>query len=97
MSHSLAANLGEGHLNPTLLADHPPMLEPLVLAAEALVILDRPENLGAEESIAFGLEGPVVDGLWLLDLSKGPGTNLVRGGQANPNGIKLLILLNLLE
>jgi hypothetical protein len=46
------------------------MLEPLVLAAQALVVLDRPEDLGAEQAIALGLERPVVDRFGLLDLAK---------------------------
>jgi hypothetical protein len=54
------------------------MLEALVLAAEALVVLDRPEDLGTEKAVALGLEGAVVDGLGLLDFTVGPGTDLVR-------------------
>jgi hypothetical protein len=54
------------------------VLHALVLAAIALVILDGPEDLGAEETIAFRLEGPVVDRLGLLDFAERPLSNLVR-------------------
>jgi hypothetical protein len=73
------------------------MLKTLVLAAEAFVVFDWAENFGAEKPIALGLEGSVIDGLRLLHFTKGPGTNLVGRGQTNFDGIKLLVLLNLLK
>jgi hypothetical protein len=54
------------------------MLEALVLAAQALIVLDRAEDLGTEQAIPFRLEGPVVDGFRLLDLTERPGTDLLR-------------------
>jgi hypothetical protein len=59
------------------------MLEPLVLAAQALVILDRSEDLGAEQPVALRLEGSVVDGFRLTDFAVGPGTDLVGRGQTD--------------
>ena len=64
--HALAAHLGLRHLDAALLAHHAAVLESLVLAAQALVVLHRPEDLGAEQAIALRLEGAVVDGLGLL-------------------------------
>src|SRR5207342_3397637 len=61
------------------------VLHALVLAAQALVVLDRPEDAGAEQAVALGLEGTVVDGLRLLDLAVGPGQNLLRGRDRNPD------------
>jgi len=49
-----------------LLADDPLVLHALVLAAQALVVLDRTKDARAEQSIAFGLERAVVDRLRLL-------------------------------
>ncbi len=72
MAHPLAADLGHGHFNAAFFADDALVLHPLVLATQALIVLHRPEDAGAEQAIAFGLEGPVVDGFRLLDLAEGP-------------------------
>ena len=69
VAHALAADLGERDLHAALLAHDAAVLEPLVLSAQALVVLDRAENLGAEEPVALRLEGSVVDRLGLLDLA----------------------------
>src|SRR5205085_8356029 len=97
VAHALAAHLGEGHLDAALLADHAAVLEALVLAAEALVVLDRPEDLGAEEAVALRLEGAVVDGLGLLYLAVGPRADLLGRGEPDLDRIELLVLLDLLE
>src|SRR6185503_6567457 len=97
VAHALAPHLGERHLDAALLADHATVLEPLVLAADALVVLDRPEDARAEQAVALGLEGPVVDGLVLLDLAVGPRAHLLRRGEADLDRIEFLVLLNLLE
>ncbi len=90
VAHALAAHLGHGDFHAALLAHHAAMLEALVLAAEALVILDRPEDLGAEQAIALGLEGTVVDGLRLLHFAVGPGTDGLRRGQADLDRVEVL-------
>ena len=97
MTHTLATHFGLRDFNAALLADHTAVLEALVFAAQAFVVLDRPENLGAEQAIAFGLEGPVVDGFRLLDFTKGPGTDFLRRGHADFDGIEMLIGGELLE
>src|SRR5262249_35164824 len=51
----------------------------------ALVVLDRPEDAGAEQAVTLGLEGTVVDGLRLLDLAIRPGQNLLRGRDRDPD------------
>ena len=97
VAHALAAHLRLGDLDAALLADHAAVLEPLVLAAQALVVLDGPEDLGAEQAIAFGLEGAVVDGLRLLDLAKGPRPDHVRRGEPDANRVEVLDRALLLE
>ena len=72
--HALPAHL----CNPSLPRPHfsqndPPMLEALVLPAQALVVLVGAEYLCAEESVTFGLERAVVDRFRFLDLAEGPG------------------------
>ncbi len=95
--HALAAHFGERDFNAALFADHATMLQPLVLAAQALVVLDRPENLGAKKSVTLGLERAVVDGLRFFDFTERPRTDLVGRRDADLDGIELLFLLDLLE
>src|ERR1700684_4212221 len=76
--HALAAHLRQRHLDAAFLADDAAILHPLVLAAQALVILDRPEDAGAEKPVPLRLECAVVDRLGLLDLTEGPGTDALR-------------------
>src|SRR3546814_2786176 len=58
------------YFHAALLADHTAVLETLVLAAQALVILDRPEDLRAEQAITFRLERAVVDRFRLFDFAE---------------------------
>jgi hypothetical protein len=97
VAHALAAHLGLRDFNAALFADHAAVLQALVLAAQALVVLDGPEDLGAEQAVALGLEGAVVDGLGLLHLAERPGTDLLGRGHADLDGIEMLIRRELLE
>ena len=97
VTHAVAPHLGLRDLDAALLADHAAVLQALVLAAQALVVLDRAEDLGAEQAIAFRLEGPVVDGLGLLHLAERPGADLLRRREADPDGIEMLVRGELLE
>ncbi len=90
VSHALAAHLGLRNLDAALFADDAAVLQPLVLAAEALVVLHGPENLRAEQSVPLRLEGAVVDGLRLLHFAVGPRTNHLRRGESDFDGIKML-------
>jgi hypothetical protein len=76
-------------LDAALLADDAAVLHALVLAAEALVVLDRPEDLGAEQAVALRLEGPVVDGLGLLDLAVRPLADLLRATRADADRVEV--------
>ena len=72
MPEPLAANLRLRHLDAALVTDHPAVLHALVLAAQALPVGDRTEDLGAEQPVALRLERPVVDRLGLGDLTVRP-------------------------
>src|ERR1700745_400890 len=85
VTHALTAHPRQRHLDRALFADDALVLHPLVLAAQALVVLDRPEDSRAEQSVALGLEGAVVDGLRLLDLAVGPGQNLLWRRDRDPD------------
>src|SRR3990172_5283878 len=97
MAHALAPHLGQGDLDAALLADYPGVLQALVLAAKALVVLDRAKYLGAEQAIAFGLERPVVDGLRLLHFAVGPGPDLLRRSNSDLDCVELFFLRDLLK
>src|SRR5690606_41142295 len=76
MAHALAAHARERDLDPALLADDALVLHALVLAAQALVVLDRTEDARAEQAVTFRLERAVIDRFRLLDLAERPGMNL---------------------
>jgi hypothetical protein len=97
VGHALAAHLGQGHFHAALFADHAAVLETLVFAAQALIVLHRPEDLGAEQAVALGFEGPVIDSLRLLHLAERPGTHLARRRQADANGVEFFDLSLLLQ
>ena len=83
MAHAVAPDARQRHLDAALLTDDALVLHALVLAAQALIILDRPKDARAEQAVALGLEGPVVDGLGLLDLAVRPGEDLLRRRDRN--------------
>src|SRR5690606_29309693 len=97
VAHPLAPDLGLDHLDAALLADHAAVLHALVLAAVALVVLDRPEDLGAEEPVPLWLEGAVVDGLGLLHLAVGPLADLLRRREHDADRAERARVLRLLE
>ncbi len=97
VAHALAAHLRQRHFDAALLADHATVLESLVLAAQALVVLDRAEDLGAEQAITFGLERAVVDRFRLLDLAVRPRTDLLRRCEAGLDRVEFFFLRDLLE
>ena len=72
VAHALAPDLRAGDLDAAALADDALEPDALVLAAVALPVLGRTEDLLAEEAVLLGLERAVVDGLRLLDLAVGP-------------------------
>ena len=85
MPHPLAPHLRLNDLDAALLAHHSPMSHPFVFSTIALVVLGGTKDLGAEKPVPLWFEGPVVDGLRLLDLAVGPRTDLFRRGKGYPN------------
>src|SRR3982750_3405859 len=92
MAHALAADLRDGNLDAALLADDALVLHALVLAAQALVILDRTEDACAEQAVTLRLERAVVDRLRLLDFAEGPAANLVGRRDADADLVESLRL-----
>jgi len=97
VAEALAAHLGLDDLDAALLADDAAVLHALVLAAVALVVLHRPEDLRAEETITLGLEGPVVDRLGLLDLAVRPLADLLGRRERDADRAERKRILGLLE
>jgi hypothetical protein len=81
--HPLPPDLRAGDLHPAALADDALETDPLVLAAVALPVPGRAEDLLAEEAVLLRLESAVVDGFGLLHFAEGPLADVVRGGQAD--------------
>ena len=81
--HAVAPHLGPGDLDPAALADDALEAHPLVLAAVALPVLGRAEDLLAEEPVLLGAQRAVVDRLGLLDLAVGPAPDGIAGGEAD--------------
>src|SRR4051794_40719782 len=92
MAHPLAADLRDGDLDSALLADDALILHALVLAAQALIVLDRTEDARAEQAVALGLERSVVDRLGLLDLAERPAADPLRRSDADLDLVERLRL-----
>ena len=72
VAHALATDLRARDLHAAALADDALEADALVLAAVALPVLGRAEDLLAEESVLLRLQRAVVDGFRLLDLAVRP-------------------------
>src|SRR3569623_1247057 len=97
MAHAVAAHLLHGDFDAALFADDALVLHALVLAAQAFIVLHRPEDAGAEQAVTLRLEGAVVDGFRLLDLAVRPAKDLVRAGQRNFDAVEGGDFLHLTE
>ena len=90
MAHALAANLAAGHFDTAALADDALEANALVLAAGALPVLGRTEDLLAVQAVLFGLERAVVDGLGLLDLAVRPAADIVGAREGDAKRVEVV-------
>ncbi len=81
--HALTTNFCQRDFNAALLADHTTVLQALVLTAQALVILYRAKDLGAEQAVTLRFERTVVDGFRLFLTSPNDHERII-SGDANP-------------
>jgi hypothetical protein len=86
VAHPLAANAAVGDLHAAAVADHPLVFHAAVLAAGALPVLLRSEDLLAHQSVLLGTVGAVVDRFGLLHLAERPAADVVRPGEADLHG-----------
>jgi hypothetical protein len=70
MTHAFTTNLGLNYFHTTFFAHHTPVTKALVFSTNTLVVLHWAEDLGTEETISLRLQRPVVNGLWLGNLTK---------------------------
>src|SRR5436190_2361036 len=89
MAEALTADFRQRDFHAALIADHPAVLHALVLAAEALPVGDRPKNAGAEQAVAFRLEGAIVDRLRFRHLAMRPAPDFLRRGQADADSVEI--------
>ena len=90
VAHALAAHLRAGDLDAAAVADHPLEANALVLAAVALPVFGRAEDLLAEQAVAFRLERAIVNRLRLLDFPKGPSADLLGRCQPDAHGVEVV-------
>src|SRR5688572_29398882 len=90
--HALAPDLRLRHLDAALLAHDAAVLQALVLAAQALVVLHRPEDLRAEQAVPLRLERAVVDRLGLAHLAVRPGLDHLRRRKRDADRVEILDL-----
>ena len=71
VTHAFAAHFLLRHFHTAAVADDTAVADSLILAAIALVVLGRAEDLLAEEAFTLGLVSPVVHRFRLQDLAAG--------------------------
>ena len=90
MPHTIAAYARQCYLNATLFTDDALVFHPLVLTAQAFIILDWTKNARKEQAVSLRLERAIIYGFWFFDLAKGPGENFLRARYGNLNLVKSL-------
>ena len=96
VAHALTAHAAAGHFDAASLADDALEAHALVLAAGALPVTGRAEDLFAEQTVLLRLQRTVVDGFRLLDLTVAPTTDVIGGGKADANLVKCVDVQHLL-
>ena len=69
MTTTLSTNLLLCYLNTTTVADNTLITDTLIFSTGTLIVFGRTEDALAEQTVALGLIGAVVDGLWFGHLT----------------------------
>ena len=72
VAHALATHFGERDFHAAFFTGYTFEFQTFVFAAQALVVFHRAEDFGAEQTIALGFEGAVVDGFGFFHFTVGP-------------------------
>ena len=89
MTQTLATHFRLRYFHAALVADHAAMLHAFVLAAETLPIRNWTKDARAEQTVAFRLEGAVVDRLRLGYFTVRPLTDLFRRSERDANRLEV--------
>ena len=88
MPHPFAAHFGQSHFDSAFAAHNLSVSLVFILAAQARVVFYRPENLRAEQAVAFGLQRAIVNCLGLFDLAIRPRAYIFGGRKTDANAVK---------
>ncbi len=88
VTHALATDAAEGDFDAAAVANDALVLDALVFSAGTFPVTGRPEDAFAEETAFLRFEGPVVDGLGILDLTFGPAPDDFRRGDGDGDLVK---------
>ena len=88
MAHSLAADLGTGNFNTTLVTDLALVADTFILTAVTLPVLGRSKYLFTEKTVLFRLKSTVIYCFGLGDLTVRPFSDLVGRCQTDRNSFK---------
>jgi len=94
MTNALSTHAGLGNLYATSIADNAFVANFFIFSAVTFPVLRRSEDPLAEQTIALRLQGTIVDGLRLLNLSVGPLQDLLRGSQTDLDSVKCQRLIS---
>src|SRR5215469_7237793 len=89
VAETLAAHASERNFHAALVADHAPVLHPLVLAAETFPVRHGSEDPRAEQAVSLGLERTVIDCFRFGDFAVTPASDLLRRSQRDPDRVKI--------
>ena len=90
VAHAVAADARDRDLDAAAVADDALVLDALVLAAGALPVAGRAEDLLAEEAVALGAVRAVVDRLRIADFTVAPGADDVGGRERDADSVVLV-------
>jgi hypothetical protein len=89
MRQPFPPDLRLGNFHTALVTDDSAVLHALVFATQTLPISDGAEDLCAEKTVPFRLEGPIVDRFRFGHFTMGPSTDLLRRSQADLDGVEI--------
>jgi len=88
MAHAFTAHLGDRNFNAAFFTDDALILHALIFAAQALIVLYRTKDAGAEQAVTLWLERTIVDGFRLFDFTKRPAADFLRRRDPNLDLVK---------
>jgi hypothetical protein len=97
MAHAVTPHFLHGNFDTAFFAHDAFVFHALILATQAFIVLHGTENARTEQTIAFGLERPVIDRLRLFDFPVRPAKYLIRARKRYANPIEGRNFLTLLE